>query len=139
MEINELTGIVIKTAIDIHSVIGPGCFERVYEEILYDELQKQHLKIERQLLMPIQYGELFIKDAYKLDLLVESTLIIEIKSIEHLLPVHFKQVTTYLKLLNLKNGMILNFKVNKMKEGIHRVFNNFGNESLLSLSSPLNS
>lgn len=77
--------------------------------------------------MPIEYEKLFIKDVYKVDLLINETLVIEIKSVEHILSVHFKQVTTYLKLLNLKNGMLLNFKVNKMKEGIHRVFNNFGN------------
>jgi GxxExxY protein len=69
-----------------------------------------------------------INDAYRLDLLIEKKIIIEIKSIEHISPVHFKQVMTYLKLMNVKNGMILNFKTNFMKEGIHRVFNNFGTE-----------
>jgi GxxExxY protein len=93
----------------------------------YYELQKKDLKVERQQLLPIEYESLLIKDAYKIDLLIENKLVLEIKSIEHVLPVHFKQVMTYLKLLNLKNGMLLNFKVNQMKEGIHRVFNNFGN------------
>jgi len=127
MEINDLTGMVIESAIKIHTAIGPGCFEKVYEETLYYELQKKGLNTQRQLTMPIEYEELVIKDAYKVDLLVENKLIVEIKSVEHILPVHFKQVNTYLKLLNLKNGMLLNFKVNQMKEGIHRVFNNFGN------------
>jgi GxxExxY protein len=127
MDINELTGIVIEIAIKIHTTVGPGCFEKVYEEILYYELQKKDLKVERQQLLPIEYESLLIKDAYKIDLLIENKLVLEIKSIEHVLPVHFKQVMTYLKLLNLKNGMLLNFKVNQMKEGIHRVFNNFGN------------
>lgn len=127
MDINELTGTVIEVAIKIHNTVGPGCFEKVYEEILYYELQKRNLKVERQLLLPIEYENLLIKDAYKVDLQIENKLVVEIKSIEHVLPVHFKQVMTYLKLLNLKNGMLLNFKVNQMKEGVHRVFNNFGN------------
>ena len=126
MEINDITGIVIESAINIHSTIGPGCFEKVYEEVLFHDLLKQKLHIKRQVLMPIVYKELLIKDAYKVDLLIENILVLEIKSTEHIAPVHFKQVMTYLKLLNLKNGLILNFKTNLMKEGIHRVFNNFG-------------
>ncbi len=76
----------------------------------------------------ISYEVFQINDAYKLDLLIENKVIIEIKSVEHVLPVHFKQLNTYLKLMNLKHGMLLNFKVGLMKDGIHRVFNNFGNE-----------
>ena len=80
--------------------------------------------VERQMLMPIAYEEIVIENAYKLDLLIEKHIILEIKSVENVLPVHFKQVMTYLKLMNLKNGMLLNFKVDLMKNGIHRVFNN---------------
>ena len=76
--------------------------------------------------LPITYEKLTVKDAYKIDILLEDKIIIEIKSVEHILPVHYKQLTTYLKLMNLKNGMLLNFKVDLMKEGIHRVFNNAG-------------
>jgi GxxExxY protein len=126
METNNLTGIVVDTAIKIHSVIGPGCFEKVYEEILYFELAKRNLNIERQLTMPIKYETLYIPDAYRIDLLLEEKVIIEIKCVENILPVHFKQVMTYLKLKNLKNGILLNFKTDLMKDGIHRVFNNFG-------------
>jgi len=78
--------------------------------------------------MPISYEVLHINDAYKLDLLIEEKVIIEIKSVEHILPVHFKQLNTYLKLMNLKHGILLNFKVDLIKHGIHRGFNNFGNE-----------
>ena len=127
MEINELTGIVLDACIKIHKEIGPGCFEKVYEETLYYELAKRDIYVERQLLMPISYEELFIRDSYKIDLLVEKKLIIEIKSIERLAPVHYKQVMTYLKLMKLKNGLLLNFNVEWMKEGFHRVFNNEGN------------
>jgi GxxExxY protein len=127
MEVNQLTGIVLDACIKIHTEIGPGCFERVYEETLYYELIKRDLYVERQLLMPIQYEELAIYDAYRIDLLLENKVVIEIKSIERIAPVHFKQVMTYLKLSKLKNGLLLNFNVEWMKEGFHRVFNNDGN------------
>ena len=91
--------------------VGPGCFERVYEEILYYELTKLGLKVQRQLLLPIQYDELYIKDAYKIDLLVEDKLVLELKSLFPLPPVYFKQIHTHLSLLNLKHGMLINFKV----------------------------
>ena len=128
--INELTEIVIGLCIKIHSRIGPGCFEKVYEEILYYELTKLGLLVKRQLLLPVEYEELYIKDAYKIDLLVDNRLVLELKSVHPLPPVYFNQVQTQLSLLNLKNGMLINFKVPKMKEGIHRVFNNFGKEEL---------
>jgi GxxExxY protein len=128
--INELTAIVVDLCIKIHSRIGPGCFERVYEEILYYELTKLGFKVQRQLLLPIQYDELYIKDAYKIDLLVEDKLVLELKSLFPLPPVYFNQIHTHLSLLNLKHGMLINFKVSLMKEGIHRVFNNFGREEL---------
>ena len=128
--INELTAIVVDLCIKIHSRVGPGCFERVYEEILYYELTKLGFKVQRQLLLAIQYEELFIKDAYKIDLLVEDKLVLELKSIFPLHPVYFNQIHTHLSLLNLKHGMLINFKVPLMKEVIHRVFNNFGREEL---------
>ncbi|HWJ26091.1 MAG TPA: GxxExxY protein [Flavisolibacter sp.] len=126
MEVNKLTGIILDSCIRIHSKIGPGCFEKVYEETLYYELNKSGIEVKRQLLMPIEYKELFIKDAYRIDLLVENKLVLEIKSVERLTPVHFKQVRTYLRLLNLKNGLLLNFNVDWMKDGFNRVFNNEG-------------
>lgn len=130
LSINELTGIVVDLCVKIHSKIGPGCFEKVYEEILYHELTKLGLQVKRQVLLPIDYEELHLPNAYKLDLLVEDRLILEIKTVYPLPAVYFKQIRTYLSLLNLKYGMLLNFKVELMKEGLHRVFNNFGKESL---------
>lgn len=126
MEINILTGIVLDVCIKIHTLIGPGCFERVYEEALYYELQQRDISTERQILMPIKYEQLYIEDAYRMDLVLERKLVIEIKSLERLAPVHFKQVMTYLKLSGLKNGLLLNFNVEWMKDGFHRVFNNDG-------------
>ena len=130
MEINKLTGIIVDLCIKIHSKIGPGCFERVYEEILYHELLKLNIRVKRQLLLPIEYETLLIENAYKLDLFVDEQLIVELKSIHPLPAVYFKQLQTQLSLLNLKHGMLINFKVPLMKEGIHRVFNNFGKEDL---------
>jgi len=130
MTINELTGVVVDKCVKIHSKIGPGCFEKVYEEILYHELAKEGLYVERQILLPIDYDELHIKNAYRLDLLVENMLILELKSLTPLPAVYFKQVGTQLSLLNLKHGMLLNFKVELMKNGIFRIFNNFGKERI---------
>lgn len=124
-----IIGQVVDSSIKIHSRIGPGCFERVYEECLSYELSKRGFSIERQLLMPIVYDDLRINNAYKLDILVEKLLIVEIKCVYELQPVHFKQLTTHLNLMTLKHGILLNFKTALMKEGIHRVFNNRGRSS----------
>ena len=132
MEIEKLIRIVIGLCIKIHSRIGPRCFERVYEEILYYELQKLGLHVSRQLLLPIQYESLYINRAYKLDLLVENKLVLELKSIHPLPPVYFQQLKTQLSLMNLRNGMILNFKTDLMKNGIHRVYNNKGADIFIS-------
>jgi GxxExxY protein len=128
--INELTGVVVDLCIKIHSRIGSGCFEKVYEEILYFELTRLGINVQRQILLPIDYDDLHIEKAYKLDLLLENMLVLELKTLYPLPPVFFKQIKTQLSLLNLKYGMLLNFKVELMKDGIHRVFNNFGRESL---------
>jgi GxxExxY protein len=130
MIIDKLTAIVVDVCIKIHRKIGPGCFEKVYEEILYYELTKLGIKVRRQLLLPIQYEGLYIKDAYKIDLLIEDMLIIELKSVHPLPLVFFNQIHTHLSLLNLKNGMLINFKVPLMKHGIHRVFHNKGKPEL---------
>ena len=102
----------------------------MYEEVLYYELSKLGLFVKRQLLLPIEYEELHIKDAYKIDLMIEDKLIVELKSKHPLPPVDFNQIHTHLSLTNLKHGLLINFKVPKMKDGIHRVFNNFGSEEL---------
>ena len=101
MDINSLTGIVVDLCIKIHNRIGPGCFERVYEEVLYCELCRLGLNVRRQLLLPIQYDDLFIENAYKLDLLVEGRLVLELKSVYPLPVVYFNQMRTQLSLLSL--------------------------------------
>lgn len=115
--INDITGVIVDLCIKIHSTVGPGCYEQVYEEILYYELTQKGFKVERQILMPVRYEKLYIKNAYKLDLLVEDRLVLELKSVHPLPPVFFNQIRTYLSMLNMKHGMLLNFKVALMKEG----------------------
>lgn len=128
--IDDLTKVVIGLCIKIHTKIGPGCFERVYEEALYYELTKLGYKVLRQLLLPINYEELYIKDAYKIDLLIEDKLVVELKSIHPLPPVYFNQIQTQLSLMELKHGLLINFRVSLMKDRVHRVFNNKGKEEL---------
>lgn len=128
MEINKLTGIIIDCCLKIHSKIGPGCFEKVYEEILYYELIKRGFDVQRQLLLPLVYEDLSFRKAYKLDLLVENKLVVELKTVNPLPTVFFDQIRTHLYLTNLKHGLLVNFKVSLMKEGLHRVFNNKGRE-----------
>lgn len=130
MYIDDLTNLVINLSIKIHIRIGPGCFEKVYEEILYHELNQAGIKVERQLLLPVEYEELHLKNAYKLDLLIDDNLIVELKSVHPLPPVYFNQLQTHLVLTNLKHGLLLNFKVPLMKDGIHHVFNNKGREEI---------
>ena len=125
MEVNEITGIILDTCIKIHKELGPGLFESVYEEVAEYVLTKEKgLYIERQKPVPVIYNEIKMNDGFRLDLLVEKRVIVEIKSVATLAPVHFKQVLTYLKLLNLKDGILVNFNVDLLKDGFHRVFNN---------------
>jgi GxxExxY protein len=134
MEMNTITGIVLDASIKIYTAIAPGCFERVYEEALYYELTCRNIIVDRQVLMPIKYERLLIQDAYRMDLVVDKRLVIEVKSLERLAPVHFKQVMTYLKLSGLKNGLLINFGEEWIKDGFNRVFNNDGKDtSSLSL------
>lgn len=101
-----------------------GCMKKSF----IMSLQSLAFSVHRQTLLPIHYEDLYIEGAYKIDLLVENMLVMELKAIDPLPSVYFKQIRTHLALLNLKHGMLLNFKVELMKEGIHRVFNNFGME-----------
>src|SRR5258705_2522298 len=130
MDIDDLTGIVIDLCVKIHSKIGPNCYERVYEEVLQYELVKLALNRQRQLHLPIQYEKLNIQNAYKLDLLVENMLVLELKTQQPMPSVYFKQIRTHLSLLNLKHGILLNFKVELMKDGIHRVCYDFDRASV---------
>ena len=123
MHENEIAKIVVDTCFKIHVTLGPGLFESVYEEILYYELTKLGLKVERQRGIPVKWDNLVMEVGFRADLIVENKVIIELKSIESIAPVHQKQVQTYLKLTGLKLGLLINFNVNLIKDGIQRIVN----------------
>lgn len=125
METNELTGLIIECSIAIHKKLGPGLFESVYEEVLHYELMKRDISVQRQVDIPVFYDDLKMDVGFRADLIVENEVIVEIKSVEFLHPVHFKQLTTYLKLSGYSVGLLLNFNEEILKNGIKRVVNNF--------------
>lgn len=121
---NEISKKVIGLAIELHKRIGPGLLESVYENALAYDLKEEGLKVIQQVPMPFEYKEVKLDVGYRLDLLVENKVIIEIKSVENLAPVHYSQLLTYLKLSNLKLGVLINFNTKLLKNGIHRIVNN---------------
>lgn len=120
MELNDLTEKIIGCAIKVHRVLGPGLLESAYEVCLVHELRKAGLKAERQLALPIIYEGLRLDADYFIDILVEDTVVLESKSVEYLLPIHEAQLLTYLKLANKKLGLLINFNVTLLKNGIKR-------------------
>ena len=123
MNENKIGDIIINTAVALHKELGPGLLETVYEVILAHKLKEQGLAIERQVAVPIVYNGIKFDEGFRVDLLVENKVIIELKSVEHLHKAHRKQLLTYLKLKGCKLGYLLNFGESLMKEGISRVIN----------------
>jgi len=122
-ELDEITGAIIDSAIQVHRVLGPGLLESVYELVLARALTSQSFKIEREKSISFEYEGMFFANAFRMDLLVDERVIVEIKSVERLAPVHSKQLLTYLRLTNLQVGLLLNFGAATLKEGIHRIVN----------------
>ena len=122
---NELSKIVFDLGLKIHRKFGAGLFENVYEECLFYELQKQGLKVEKQIILPIIYEELKIENAFRIDILVESKLILEIKAVEYINPSHKAQLLTYLKMTDCKLGLLINFNEETFKAGVSRVINGY--------------
>ena len=120
---NELAKIAFEAGLKVHKVLGPGLLESAYEECLYYELIKLGLKVEKQKALPLVYEELKLDAGYRIDLLVENKLIIEIKSVEALNDLHFAQILTYLKLSKCKLGLLINFNSVLFKDGIKRIVN----------------
>lgn len=125
MTINEITGLIIQVSIEIHRKFGPGLLESVYEALLAHELRKRGVLVEIQLALPVIYEEVKLDIGFRLDMLVEKTVIVEIKSVESLAPVHFKQLLTYLRLTKLRVGLLINFNEELLKDGIKRVINGY--------------
>lgn len=120
MEINQITQIVIGCAIEVHKNLGPGLLESAYEECLAFELYNAGLKIEKQKTAPVIYKEIKIDYGYRIDILVEGVLIIELKSVEAIHPVHEAQILTYMKFSKKGYGLLINFNVPLLKHGIKR-------------------
>lgn len=124
MNVNELSRVIIGLALKIHKALGPGLLESAYEECLYYEIGQNGLRVEKQKPMPLIYNEIKMDCGYRVDLIVERKLILEIKSVESLNDVHLAQILTYLKLAECKLGLLINFNVSLLKNGIRRVINN---------------
>jgi GxxExxY protein len=120
---NEVSYKIIGAAIELHRSIGPGLLESAYESALAHDLRILGLDVKQQVAMPFVYKDVKQDIGYRIDLIVEDSVIVEIKSIENLAPVHFSQTLTYLKLSGIKLGILINFNSTTLKEGIHRIVN----------------
>jgi len=121
---NELSFKIIGAALALHKNLGPGLWESTYENALAYDLREAGFKVQQQLPMPFIYKEIKLDVGYRLDLLIENKVIVEVKSIENLAPVHYAQLLTYLKLSDLKLGLLINFNTKVLKDDIHRMVNN---------------
>ncbi|HKG47038.1 MAG TPA: GxxExxY protein [Pyrinomonadaceae bacterium] len=120
---NDIATVILDAAFKIHRTLGPGLLESVYQATLDFELQKRGLRVVQQVGLPVYYEEIKLELGFRVDLIVADKVIIEIKSVEALAPVHRKQLLTYLRLMKLRLGLLLNFNVELMKNGIQRVVN----------------
>lgn len=124
MNENELSKIVVDCCYKVHTTIGPGLLESVYEEVLMYEFLKRNLSVKRQQGIPVVYEAIKLELGFRADFIIEDKLIVEIKSLELIAPVHQKQVMTYLRLTNLRLGLLVNFNCALIKDGIQRIVNN---------------
>lgn len=123
MQLDEITGIVIDESIRIHRELGPGLLESVYEVVLARALQRRGLQVERQKVVRFEYDGMVFEEGLKVDLLFEGCVVVELKSVERLAPVHAKQTLTYIRLMNLNLGLLINFGGETLKEGLKRIVN----------------
>lgn len=124
IKLNSITEKIIGCAISVHRVIGPGLLESAYEECLCYELDQAKIEFKRQVPLPVVYKNVKLECGYRMDLVVEDLVIVEIKAVERIIPVHEAQLLSYLKLYNKKIGLLLNFHVPVLKSGIKRIVNN---------------
>jgi len=120
---NELSYKIIGSAIEVHKNLGVGLLESTYESALAYELKQSRFNVKQQIYLPLQYKKMNIENAYKIDLLIEDKVIIEVKSVLEIHPVFNAQLLTYLKLANMKLGILINFNTPLIKDGIHRIVN----------------
>ncbi|MBI2469779.1 MAG: GxxExxY protein [Planctomycetes bacterium] len=124
-KLNKITETIIGVAIDVHRALGPGLLESAYEACMVHDLMQADMKVEQQKSLPVVYRGVKLECGYRLDLLIENEVIVEIKSVETLLPIHKAQLMSYLKLADCKLGLLINFNVELLKDGIQRIVNNF--------------
>lgn len=124
-ELNEISGKIIELAIAVHRELGPGMLEGAYEVCLVHELVLNGLKVERQVVLPIVYQGITLDAGYRLDLVVEESVIVELKTVERLHPVHEAQLLSYLRMSDVRLGLLINFNVKLLRDGIKRVVNKF--------------
>jgi len=129
MNLKELTESVIACAMEVHRSLGPGLLESAYEHCLCHEMKIRGLPFERQVALPVKYKGVSLDCGYRIDILVDKRLILEIKTVDAILKIHVAQLLTYLKMLDLRVGLLLNFNVDLLKNGIKRVVNNYEDES----------
>lgn len=120
MQLNEITGEIVDSAMKVHSKLGPGLLESAYEDCLVYELRKRGLQVAPQVEMPLVYEEVRLDLGYRLDLLVENCVIVELKAVQEVKPIHEAQLLSYLKLSQKKVGLLINFQVDHLKDGIKR-------------------
>lgn len=125
MEDEALFKEILNAAFAVHSALGPGLLESAYARCLAVELAERGISAEAEVVLPINYRSRKIESAFRVDLLVEKRIVVELKSVAELTPLHLAQVLTYLKLLNLPSGLLINFNTVRLKDGIRRIFNNF--------------
>lgn len=125
MQHNEITQEIIGKSIKVHRELGPGLLESAYQECLFYELQQSGLFVEKQKALPLVYKEVQLDCGYRIDLLVEKKIVIEIKAVDALNDIHLAQILTYLKLSNCKYGLLINFNVTKLVDGLKRVVNKY--------------
>jgi GxxExxY protein len=133
--VNGLTERIIGAAIEVHKLLGPGLLESAYEECLAHELSVANISFERQVLLPVNYKSLQLDCGYRLDFLVEKTVVLELKTVESLQPIHEAQLLTYLKLGGWPIGLLINFNVSVLTKGIKRMVHNFSELSELRVSA----
>lgn len=125
IDLDDITGEIVDAAVRLHKRLGPGLFELVYETLLARELERRKLTVERQKTCGVELDGVSFAEGFRVDLLVNSLVVVELKSVDQLAPVHFKQLLTYLRLLNLPVGLLINFGGATLKEGLHRVVNDY--------------
>jgi len=123
MSINDITGMIVDAALQIHKDLGPGLLESVYEAVLAKKLEQRGLNVERQKILRFEYDGMTFDEGFRMDLLVEDQVVVELKSVEQIAPVHKKQLLTYLKLAKKPVGLLINFGSATLKEGLTRIIN----------------